>query len=557
MPGQRLRCLKAREKAGILFCVPSRVAQHALDLKHTSKERTMIRTIISLSLLLTIATGSDLRAERDWPQLQRDAARSGRSDISVGPRVKAKWIWVDEEHVTRDFDSRKDAKISYPSTRTLIIAGSVQPVVAEQKVFFGADDGSLFALNAADASTAWKVKGDGAVLHTAAYAAGRVVVPNMDHNLYCFAAADGRQIWKVTAGAGFSAAPLIVEGTVLIGSRDGTFYAVDLHSGRVRWRYRTVAASPDDLFSGAPIMQPAASDGRHVFFGAENLYFYCLDVKTGAELWRTKLRGQSFQYSWPVVADGRVIVPMMTSAGDVAYLCEKELDALPNGPAAEIWPQERRMLLQWLDENPQQQSMFVLDVVTGKEAFRMPLGRVGGLNNPPRSPAIYSDGRPVLYWRTKTATVLTGGTFASKYTPDLSALNLRTGDREFFTPPRNSGFGVEMDNDFALTVGGDWIYLNNHMRGAHMVNPKIGEASRLTSIMADWDGGNFRNWGNQVIYWGNDSNRRDSLPPSAHRSPQGDSGVTVVEVGGKPTLILSESGHYQIDFGAIVALEDK
>jgi outer membrane protein assembly factor BamB len=501
--------------------------------------------------------GAQQPAPLDWPQLQRDAARSGRTTIFAGPQVRAKWIWVDEQHITRDFQSQRDAKIAYPKLRTLIIAGDVQPIVAEGKVFFGADDGQFFALNASDASTVWKARTGGPILHTAAYADGRVVIGSMDHNIYCFSAADGRQLWRVTTGAGVHAAPLIVGGQVFIGSRDGVFYAIDLSSGQVQWTYRPIAASPEDPFSGAPIVQPAASDGQNIFFGAENMWFYCLDARSGQEKWRSKLRGQSFQYSWPVIVGEHVMVPVMTSAGNAEFVAEKELDDLPRGTAQEVWPLERQMFLKWLKDNPHQQSMWVLDKNTGREPYIMPLGRVGGLNYPPRAPVIYSDGRPLIYWRTKTSTVLTGGTFGSKYTPDISAVNMATGDREYFTPPRRSGAGAEIDNNFTLTVGGDWVYMNNHMRGAHMVNPKTGVASRLTSIMADWDGANFRNWGNQIIYWGNDTNRGEDLPPSAHRAPQGDSGIAIVEVDGRPTLIFSESGHYQIDFGAIVALESR
>ena len=510
------------------------------------------------------------KASLDWPQLQRDAGHSGRTSASVGPAVKCKWVWVDEQNVTRNFESRKDSRIAYPKERTVVIAGDVQPIVAEGKVFFGADNGQFFALNASNASTAWKAQLGGAILHTAAYADGKVVVPCMDRKLYCFSAIDGRKLWEMPTGAGILAAPLIVDKVAYVGSRDGVFYAASLSDGRVLWKYTALAKDAEDPFTGAPIVQPAASDGTHIFFGAENLYFYCLDAKTGKEVWRKKLRGQSLLYTWPVVVGKVVMIPVMTSAGDVAYLCEAELKALPglddkkstdmvkrNALAKDIWPKERDIFLKWLKENPHQQSMFVLDAATGEEAYTMPLGRVGGLNNPPRAPVLYSDGRPILYWRTKSSTVMTGGTFASDFTPDLSAMNVQTGDREAFTPDKATGMNCEMDNNWTLTVGGDWVYLNNHMRGVMSVNPKTGDKGRITSIMANWDGGDFRGWGNQIIYWGNDSNKTDALPPSTHRSPQGDSGVTIVEVDGKPTMIFSESGHYQIDFGAIVALESK
>lgn len=502
-----------------------------------------------------IVLGADPQSVTDWPQLQRDAGRAGRTSVFVGPRVRARWVWVDEEHVTRNFQSAKGNRIAYPEVRELIIAGDVQPIVAEGKVFFGADDGRFFALNAPDATTAWKAQLDGAVFHTAAYGDGVVVVPCMDHNVYGLSAADGTEVWRVTTGAGVSAAPLIVNGTVFVGSRDGNFYAIRLADGNVLWTYRALAKDAADPFTGAAIVQPAASDGSVVCFGAENMYFYALDAQTGRELWRKQLRGQSFQYSWPVILDGKVLVPVMTGAGNAEFVTESELDALPNGPAAEVWPLEREAIRGFLVANPHQKSMYALDLRTGAEPFELPLGRVGGINYPPRAPVIYSDGRAMLYWRTKTATVLTGGTFGSKYTPDISAMDPGTGDRAFFTPPRQSGMGAEMDNNFTLTVGGDWVYMNNHMRGAHMINPLTGQASRLTSIMAVWDGGGFRGWGNQVIYLGNDDAPDELPPPSAHRSPQGDSGVVLVEVDGKPLAILSESGHYQIDFGAIVALE--
>jgi len=509
----------------------------------------------SLLLLGGLATGG--AGELDWPQLQRDAARSGRTSLSVGPRVKCRWVWVDEQHVTRGFESKRDASIAYPRVRTLIIAGDVQPIVVEGKVFFGASDGQFFALNATDAATAWKAKLGGAILHTAAYADGKVVVPCMDHKVHCFAAADGKKLWQATTGAGVHAAPLIVGRTVYVGSRDGRFYAIRLADGKVAWTYTALAGSPDDPFTAAPIVQPAASDGTRVLFGAENMYFYCLDARTGSELWRRRLFAQSFQYGWPVVVRERVMVPVMVARGRAEWLCEKELDALPKGSAAEVWPREREMFLRWLKANPHQQSIYVLDLATGREPYKMPLGRVGGINYPPRAPVLYSDGRPILYWRTKTATVLTGGSFGTKYTPDISAMSYETGDREPFAPPRRSGHGAELDNNFTLTVGGNWLYMNNHMRGAHMVNPRTGRASRLTSILAVWDGGGFRAWGNQIIYLGNDSDPKALPPPSAHRSPQGDSGVAIAEVGGTPMLFLSESGHYQIDFGAIVCLESR
>ena len=76
-----------------------------------------------------------------------------------------------------------------------------------------------------------------------------------------------------------------------------------------------------------------------------------------------------------------------------------------------------------------------------------------------------------------------------------------------------------------------------------------------TLALADWDGANFRNWGNRLIWISNDANPKALPPPSIHRSPQGDCGVVLATIKGRPTMFIQESGHYQIDFGCLAAVE--
>lgn len=524
---------------------------------------------IALNLLVIVigmgfggAAGAAAPSE-DWPQLQHDPRRSGRSPVSVVPGYQAKWVWVDEAHVTRNFISQKGSSIRYPNPRTVILAGDVQPIVAEDKVFFGACNGEFYALNGTDGSTVWKKQLGGPILHTAAYGQGNVVVGCMDGNIHAFTASTGAPRWTFPTEAGISVAMLLVKDTVYAGSRDGCFYAVDLASGQLIWKYRTVAGSADDPHSGAPIMQSAASDGERIFFGAENMFFYALDARTGRELWRRKLGGQSFLYSWPVVGQGLVMTFVMPPEGLSEFKAEKELDALPSRQpnesrveyAARIWPQERAALRRWLAENPIYRNFYVMKTDDGNSPYpeEVPMGRVGGIGYPGRAPVIDRDGRILLYWRTRSSVFLTGGTFGTKYTPDLGAMDPATGDRIWFNA--SSPMGAEIDNNFTLTVGGDYVYLNNHMRGAHCLNLRNGSSVRATSILADWDGANFRNWGNRLIWISNDADPKGLPPPSIHRSPQGDCGVVLATIQGRPMMLVQESGHYQIDFGCLAAVE--
>jgi len=533
---------------------------------------------------VTIKSNNQLQAQQgtqvnpnDWPQLQRDPQRTGRTSLSVLASNVAKWIWVDEDHITHNFVSEPNTYINYPQRRDVILAGDVQPIVAENKIFFGTTNGEFYALNAEDASTIWKQQLGGAILHTAAYSNGIVVTGNMNHNIYAFDANSGQQLWAYETDAGISVAPLLMNDVVYIGSRDGYFYALDLYTGQLRWRYYTVADYEDHPHSGAPIMQSAASDGSRIFFGAENMYFYALDANTGTELWRKKLEGQSFMYSWPVVyldPDGNnniVMTFVMVPFGKSEQLWEDDFDALPNitqgesraDYAARVWPLERAMIRDKLANYPEYKNFHVMRTNDGSYPYaeEVPMGRVGGLGYPGRSPVIDNQDRILMYWRTKSATYLTQTRFGSKWAPDISAMNPDTGDRIWID--HDTGSGVELDNNHVLTVGGDWLYYNNHMRGSFATNLETGEVNKIANIMAIWDGTNHRwsggNWGYQIIYWGNDDDpdRMGSNlpPPSIHRSPQGDSGVVIAEVNGRPIMFIQESGHYQINFGAITAIE--
>jgi len=400
----------------------------------------------------------------------------------------------------------------------------------------------------------------------------------MDRNIYAFDASSGQQLWVYETGAGISVAPLLMNDVVYIGSRDGYFYALNLYTGQLIWRYRTIADYDNHPHSGAPIMQPASSDGSRIFFGAENMYFYALDANTGTELWRKKLEGQSFMYTWPVVyldpvgSNDLVMTFVMVPFGKSEHLWEADFDALPNisvgesrgDYAARVWPLERAMIRDKLANYPEYKNFHVMRTSEGSFPYieDVPMGRVGGIGYPGRSPVIDNQDRILMYWRTKSATHLTQNHFGSKWAPDISALNPNTGDRSWID--HDTGFGVELDNNCVLTVGGDWLYYDNHMRGSFATNLETGAVNKIANIMAVWDGTGHRlsgggTWGYQIIYWGNDDDPdrmgSNMPPPSTYRSPQGDSGVVIAEVNGRPLMIVQESGHYQINFGAITTIE--
>ena len=174
------------------------------------------------------------------------------------------------------------------------------PVIANKTIYFGGDDGNIYAVEAETGREFWRRATRGPVSSTPAVADGTVYATSYDGNLYALNAETGAVKWKFqTAGERrfeakgihgfqpktqtiadpfdiFLSSPLVTNGTVYFGSGDENFYAVDAASGDLRWKFKT-----GDVVHSSP----AFADGT-VYFGGWDSYFYALDAATGKEKWR-------------------------------------------------------------------------------------------------------------------------------------------------------------------------------------------------------------------------------------------------------------------------------
>jgi outer membrane protein assembly factor BamB len=220
-------------------------------------------------------------------------------------------------------------------------------------VYFGSDDGYLYALKAYDGTLIWKLKTDGPVSSSPAVANGLVYFMSRDGIFRAVETKSGNIKWKVATGPElpfhggwdwFLSSPVLWEQTVVFGAGDGFVYTLDALSGEKRWAFKTagrVRATPAidhaivyagsmdgtlyalDLKSGAlqwkfktegnqyfPVGEiqssPAVADGT-VFFGSRDGCLYALEAETGKLRWRYSNEG-NWVISSPAVADGLVIV---------------------------------------------------------------------------------------------------------------------------------------------------------------------------------------------------------------------------------------------------------
>lgn len=216
----------------------------------------------------------------EWPQVQRDAGRSGYYPGALGSNFTPTW--------RHSFQPEK-------------VFPQVQAIVSGGKVFVGTEMGNLYALNATTGAEAWKFSAGAPILNSVAVDGGRVFFGAMDGAVYALDANSGNRLWKAQLSQfrGFSTAPVIADGKVMLGGRNGIFYALNTGDGSVLWSYDT----------GAPILQTAAWNGGKAYFGAMNMHVYAINTANGSLAWKSpRIQGMAFKDYWPVVSGGLVYV---------------------------------------------------------------------------------------------------------------------------------------------------------------------------------------------------------------------------------------------------------
>ena len=174
------------------------------------------------------------------------------------------------------------------------------PVCQDKVLYFGGDDGNIYAVDAETGRQIWKRATGGPVPSTPAVANGTVYAGSYDGKFYALNAQTGAIRWKFATGGErrfeakgihglepknqtiadqydvFLSSPVIVQGAVYFGSGDGNLYALDAASGELKWKFKT-----GDVVHASP----AYADGV-LYFGSWDSFFYAVDAATGKEKWR-------------------------------------------------------------------------------------------------------------------------------------------------------------------------------------------------------------------------------------------------------------------------------
>jgi outer membrane protein assembly factor BamB len=166
--------------------------------------------------------------------------------------------------------------------------------VRNGRVYFGSEDGTVYALKATNGRTLWTYGASGAVKAALAYSNGKLYFGAYGGRAYAVRASNGREVWSSSTtglslgrSGNFYSTPAVAFGRVYMGNTDGRVYSFAASSGETAWTKSTGSY----VYSG-PAAASVRGRGPTVFIGSYTGRFYALDARSGAERWSFQSPGR-------------------------------------------------------------------------------------------------------------------------------------------------------------------------------------------------------------------------------------------------------------------------
>jgi outer membrane protein assembly factor BamB len=286
-----------------------------------------------LALLLAFMSAASSAA--DWPMFMGDPTHAGRAFDTAGSikgfRVAGRFDVHAAIHASpvaaqgRVFVGAENGNLYALEAKTHGLLwlyharGGIgsSAAVADGIVYFLDRAGSVQALNAGDGSPVWTFRTQGEAVFAAhgmfglprdgqkvadpwdLYLSspvvhdGKVYVGSSDGHVYALDAKDGKLAWAWHTGGMVHSSPALAGANIVVGSWDGAVYALDAQTGELRWRHQTGVEQKTSIMFG--IQASPAVDGDTVYVGSRDGFFYALDAASGQPRWRYDAQG-----SWVV-----------------------------------------------------------------------------------------------------------------------------------------------------------------------------------------------------------------------------------------------------------------
>jgi outer membrane protein assembly factor BamB len=168
------------------------------------------------------------------------------------------------------------------------------PLIVGDKLIFGCQCGSVYALDKKSGDLIWSTETAGEVKGAVAYNNGVVFGSNYGGEFFAIDAGSGAKKWSTPIiggafgrGGGAYSTPAVAYGRVYVGAFDGRVYSLDEDNGEIAWTYSTGA----EVYPG-PVVADVKGAPPAVFIGSADGKAYALDARDGDLLWSRSVGGQ-------------------------------------------------------------------------------------------------------------------------------------------------------------------------------------------------------------------------------------------------------------------------
>lgn len=148
-----------------------------------------------------------------WPMFQRDPGNTGYDPDSNGPLNAVKKRW--------EFET--DGKLQS------------SPVIVEDTVYIGSNDGHVYALNASDGSERWRFQAEGRVVASPAVVSDMVYAGDMAGFVYGIDVSTGEKVWRFKTARNQVWSEFVVD--------DATVYVVSTTKGELEMAVHAIDAN--------------------------------------------------------------------------------------------------------------------------------------------------------------------------------------------------------------------------------------------------------------------------------------------------------------------------
>jgi outer membrane protein assembly factor BamB len=172
-------------------------------------------------------------------------------------------------------------------------ASESSPVIDRDRVVFGSQDGTVYALSAGTGHTIWSYSAAGAVKASPTLSGGRVFFGDYSGHVTALDADTGRPLWVELApgtdvgSSTFYSTAAASNGRIFLGNTNGAVYAYRAATGALDWMARTGA-----YVYASPAITDIPGVGPTVLIGSYDQHFYALNATTGRTRWSYDVGGR-------------------------------------------------------------------------------------------------------------------------------------------------------------------------------------------------------------------------------------------------------------------------